>query len=173
MKLYSYVVDHDTGYAPNPFGGLCTLACCKYSKTGRRRNIVELAKEGDWIVGTGGKSGRTSGHGTIVYAMKVANTIPFADYCRYPRFRGRCDAGKPSPAEHWRMALISKHYFYFGGNAKQIPKRFSKIEKRGPGFKNKFTEAFVDDFVVWIMGHKRGRRGSPCAQSRETRRCAC
>ncbi|MBW2740862.1 MAG: hypothetical protein JRE64_18905 [Deltaproteobacteria bacterium] len=25
-KLYSYVVDHDYGYAPNPFDGYCTLA---------------------------------------------------------------------------------------------------------------------------------------------------
>ena len=98
MKLYSYVVDHDTGYAPNPFGGLCTLACCKYSKTGRRRNIVELAEVGDWIVGTGGRNEtKSAGPGRIIYAMKVVKTIPFADYCRFSRFRGRCDAGKPSP----------------------------------------------------------------------------
>ncbi len=55
-KLYSYVVDHDYGYAPCPFGG-CTLAKCKYGtikcKTGTRRNIVELAEEGDWIAGLG------------------------------------------------------------------------------------------------------------------------
>ena len=25
-KLFSYVVDHDLGFAPNPFGGFCTLA---------------------------------------------------------------------------------------------------------------------------------------------------
>lgn len=29
MTLYSYVVAHDFGFAPNPFDGLCTLATCK------------------------------------------------------------------------------------------------------------------------------------------------
>ena len=41
-KLFSYVVDHDYGFAPNPFGGFCTLAKCKYGTT--KRNIVELAE---------------------------------------------------------------------------------------------------------------------------------
>ena len=27
--LFSYVVATDSGFAPNPFFGLCTLACCK------------------------------------------------------------------------------------------------------------------------------------------------
>ena len=29
MTLYSYIVKHDNGFAPNPFHGFCTLACCK------------------------------------------------------------------------------------------------------------------------------------------------
>lgn len=29
MKLFSYIVTHDAGFAPNPFWGYCTLACCK------------------------------------------------------------------------------------------------------------------------------------------------
>jgi hypothetical protein len=55
-KLFSYVVDHDNGFAPNPFGGLCTLAKCKYG-TPAKRNVVELANEGDWVIGTGGTCG--------------------------------------------------------------------------------------------------------------------
>ena len=29
MKLYSYIVARDFGFAPNPFYGFCTLATCK------------------------------------------------------------------------------------------------------------------------------------------------
>lgn len=53
VKLFSYVVAEDRGFAPNPTGGYCTLANCKCRHEGIRwRNIVELAKVGDWIVGT-------------------------------------------------------------------------------------------------------------------------
>jgi len=61
-RLYSYVVDHDLGFAPNPFGGCCTLAKCKYGS--KRRNIVEMAETGDWIAGTGGADlSKSAGHG--------------------------------------------------------------------------------------------------------------
>ena len=29
MTVYSYIVAYDSGFAPNPFHGTCTLACCK------------------------------------------------------------------------------------------------------------------------------------------------
>jgi hypothetical protein len=68
MKLFSYVVEHDNGYAPNPYFGVCTLCGCKFEG---RRNIVQLAKEGDWVVGTGGASTKSAGHGKLLYAMRV------------------------------------------------------------------------------------------------------
>jgi hypothetical protein len=180
-KLYSYVVDHDTGYAPNPFGGLCTLACCKFrkGKTGRR-NIVELAQIGDWVVGIGGASKRSSGRGKIIYAMQVTKNIPFAEYCHSPQYRGRKDAKENSPNEPWRQALISKHFYYFGCDAKQIPKRFSEV-MCGRGFKSRFSETFVQKFVAWIKTHRRGKNGRPCAQEKKkssakvnkTPQCGC
>ena len=73
VELYSYVVDHDTGFAPNPYGGLCTLCRCKFRKHRQgKRNIVELAKVGDWVIGTGGANKKKSaGHGKLIYAMRV------------------------------------------------------------------------------------------------------
>lgn len=44
MRLFSYVVVHDTGFSPNSFHGACTLACCK-------PKIRLSAELGDWIVG--------------------------------------------------------------------------------------------------------------------------
>ena len=29
MIVYEYVMTSDSGFAPNPFHGACTLACCK------------------------------------------------------------------------------------------------------------------------------------------------
>jgi hypothetical protein len=48
-SLYSYVVRSDSGFAPNPFGEYCTLACCK-------PQIRKRARVGDWIVGCGSKA---------------------------------------------------------------------------------------------------------------------
>jgi len=80
-KLFSYVVDHDYGFAPNPFGGFCTLAKCKYGT--KKRNIVELAEVGDWIAGTGGVDMRKSaGHGNLIYAMRVDEIISLDEYCQ-------------------------------------------------------------------------------------------
>jgi hypothetical protein len=59
--LFSYVVDHDLGFAPNPASGYCTLVHCKFGGHRTRRNIVELANEGDWLIGTGGGSKESSG----------------------------------------------------------------------------------------------------------------
>ena len=44
MKLYSYVVVSDNGYAPNPTDGVCTLAYCK-------PEVRWFADPGDYVVG--------------------------------------------------------------------------------------------------------------------------
>ena len=77
MKLYSYVVARDYGFAPNPFYRFCTLATCKPI-------IRRVAKVGDWVVGTGSKlSGR---EGYIVFAMRVTECLTFDEYWSDPRF---------------------------------------------------------------------------------------
>jgi len=89
MKLFSYVVEHDTGHAPNPFFGHCTLCRCKYRKSpDKPRNVVELAKKGDWVAGTGGADQRRSaGHGKLVYAMHVDKILTRKQYWHNPRFK--------------------------------------------------------------------------------------
>jgi len=76
QRLFSYILPVDDGAAPNPFRGLCTLAICK-------PRIRSVASPGDWIAGVGSRnapSGDLSGH--LVYAMKVEEAIPMADYDR-------------------------------------------------------------------------------------------
>lgn len=78
MRLYSYVVIQDYGFAPNPFLGTCTLATCKPSIRG-------TARVGDWIVGTGSKTKRREGN--LVYVMQVAEVITFNQYWIDARFQ--------------------------------------------------------------------------------------
>jgi len=165
-KLFSYVVDHDYGVAPNPFGGFCTLAKCKYSK-GKRRNVVELAEEGNWIVGTGGADTKKSaGHGKLIYAMRVDEKLPLAVYFHDKRFRGRKDNDTAKSFD--RFVLVSRQFFYFGRNAisiNRIPKRHlaGPIEKKGPGFPSDFSQQFIGSFAKWLEGKYRvGIHGLPC-----------
>jgi hypothetical protein len=108
-KLYSYVVDHDLGFAPNPFGGCCTLAKCKFST--KKRNIVEMAEEGDWIAGTGGADlSKSAGHGKLIYAMRVDDKIPLAEYCQ--AYNGSRVDAEHEVLEDGRFALISRHFWF-------------------------------------------------------------
>lgn len=166
MKLYSYVVDHDTGFAPNPFGGFCTLVCCKFSHSGKWKNVVELACIGDWVVGLGGKSQRSSGHGTIIYAMRVTKKLPLAEYCKSSRFHHRKDA-EAAPRQPWRQALISSDFYYFGQKAAVIPASLFSELKVQRGFKNRFSREFISKFVAWIKKKKRGRNGVPWVWDKE------
>jgi hypothetical protein len=176
-RLFSCVVEHDEGRSPNPFGRYCTLAHCKFSGTGKRANIIELANDGDWVVGTGGANLRKScGHGTIVYAMKVTDKLPLKEYLSARKFRGRVDC-HDGPRSSKRFALISEDFYYFGRMAKPIPSRFNKphrFEKRGPGFRSDFDEAFVDSFVSWLRTFfKRGRQGDPVRGIPTEQRLTC
>ena len=76
--MHSYVVARDYGFAPNPFFGFCTLATCK-------PKIRETANIGDWVVGTGSKTGNRDGQ--VVYAMRVTDALSFDRYWRDPRFK--------------------------------------------------------------------------------------
>jgi hypothetical protein len=167
-QLFSYVVDHDEGFAPNPASGLCSLAYCKFSHSGRR-NLVEMASEGDWVVGTGGKGPKTAGHGRIIYAMRVTEKMPLARYAADRRFAGRIDRDALDPSMEGRFALISEDYFYFGRRAiaiVRIPTRHlsHRFEKRGPNYRRDFVPQFVADFDAWIHAEfSPGVHGDPCA----------
>lgn len=78
MKLYSYVVARDYGFAPNPFYGVCTLATCK-------PKIRKAASIGDWIVGTGSKV--NCAENNLVFAVRVTNLITFCEYYASDEFQ--------------------------------------------------------------------------------------
>ena len=165
--LYSYVVSADSGFAPNPFGDYCTLACCK-------PQIRQHARIGDWVVGTGSK--RTVDNDKLVYAMKISEKASFDAYSKdqrfqykIPRFVSVEERGdniyqkdkngawiqRPSYYHNTekqkaidlsgKFVLISECFFYFGAKAAPIPECFFGLIKKGPGHKRLLGEQ-VDEF---------------------------
>ena len=184
IKLYSYVVDHDTGHAPNPYFGVCTLCRCKFREDLRKRkNVVELAQKGDWIVGTGGANTKKSaGNGKLVYAMCVDGKLTREEYYAddqlaekkplktgsYAQKQGDNLAPANDFERHEQFVLVSRHFYYFGAKAIRIPNRFTDLEKRVRGFKNNFDPAYIGRFVKWLNGRFRpGKHGRPCQNSPE------
>lgn len=95
MKIYSYIMTDDTGFAPNPFGGVCTLACCK-------PEIRRLADKGDMVIGIRGRklfnkiAAQQNIHHIndkdifkIIYIMTVSDKKPFQDYFKDSRFKSK------------------------------------------------------------------------------------
>ncbi|KWH17503.1 hypothetical protein [Burkholderia multivorans] len=78
-RIHSYVVRYDSGFAPNPFYGYCTLATCKPS-------IRRSAAVGDWVVGSGSNDRTVRRGGHLVYAMRVTEALTFDGYGADPRF---------------------------------------------------------------------------------------
>lgn len=186
MRLFSYVVQHDFGFSPNPYFKSCTLCLCKYrEEEGSRLNVVELAKRAQekgevvWVIGTGGTdANKSAGNGKLVYAMRVDEVLSRGEYYEDSRFRKkrqlsdgpyqfrRGDNIRPNGKfeTYEQFVLISRHFFYFGRRAIEIPARFRGFEKRGPGFRCRFQDADITQFVKWIERHKRGMLGEPCGK---------
>jgi len=183
VKLLAYIVRHDSGFSPNPFGGVSTLACCKPA-------IRRSAQPGDIVIGTGSARHGLSGH--LIYAMRVGTVLPFEDYWeRYPSKR-------PSPGTavkkrgdniwhrdafgNWRgipgalhderhrdrdlrggNALISSEFYYFGRDAIPIPDGFRRLIATARGHKNTYDAGLINRFWEWIKRNapKPGRIGLP------------
>jgi hypothetical protein len=150
-KVYIYVVRYDFGFAPNPFGGVCTLACCMPV-------IRRTACQGDWLIGMGGRDLKATGR--CVYAMRVTGEMTFNQYWESDQYRGKRPVRNGSPKKMvgdnvyhsdpetgaWLQencvhsqpsgqqdqpntlhdtgtdrVLISEEFYYFGADAPEVP----------------------------------------------------
>jgi hypothetical protein len=104
MRLFRYVMPRDFGFAPNPFFGFCTLACCK-------PQIRRAAQTGDIVVGINGTppNKRPKQHlDRIIYVMRVTEALSFNEYWDDPRFQKK----KPN--------LHGSRMYAFGDNIYRI-----------------------------------------------------
>jgi hypothetical protein len=115
MRLFAYKLAVDSGFAPNPFHGWCTLATCKPQIRLRKR-------EGDWIAGFTSKQLNADpvGHERLIYLMRVDEKIGLEDYFRDPRFAAK----KPRMDSAACIDLVGDNiYDRVGGRWVQLPNR--------------------------------------------------
>ena len=182
MKLYSYVITHDTGFSPNPFWGHCTLANCK-------PKIRLTAEIGDWIVGL---SPKASGN-HVVFAMEVEEILDYGQYFRDQRFadkipdytKGKAifrrgdNIYKPLPNDQFRQlpsrhsnkdqedpvkkahdlggvyVLVGSNFHYFGPFGPELPGHLDAL-KVGIGYKCRFKPEIISSFLEFIAAHPKG-----------------
>ena len=182
MKIMSYIITHDYGFAPNPYGGFLTLATCK-------PRIRNSAKIGDILVGIGSSAGAYKNR--LIYAAQVSDVVNMNEYFENPIYKVK----KPSDENISRRrgdniyyrengtwtqlnnpfhdesnmshdlnstnVLICKDFWYFGSKAPLLPEKFLGIVKKGPGHKNINDQNLVSSFLDWLSIHEKGIIGKP------------
>ena len=159
MKLYSYKVVSDNGYAPNPSGGICTLAYCK---PGLRRS----AQPGDYVIGLAGLEYRRRAAvdwPLIIYAMRVTDACSFEEFRTDRRCQEHLSYDINATEEEGKTdkALISSDFIYWGGNAPLLPRALMDLDI-GRGYRCKNPPEMAQEFIQWFEGQQdRGCLGTP------------
>ena len=168
MKIYVYIVPVDDGAAPNPYGGVCTLAICK-------ANLRNIAKQGDWIIGLNSEF-------KLIYTMKITTVITMKEYDSYTKenlaikipnktsknieeqmgdsvYDFSNDEIKLRPSVHSRCTkemdlagknvLLSTYFYYFGNKPKELPKEFENIVNLDMDF-IELTQELKISFLTWL-----------------------
>lgn len=176
MRLFSYVVARDYGFAPNPFGGVCTLATCK-------PNIRQNAMVGDWIAGLA--SVDYCRVPSLVYVMRVDEVLTYDAYWDDPRFQFKKPSRSGSvkqlfgdniyrrdEAGVWRQAdshhsledgasnprnidndtkshgvLIGPRFAYWGSSALEVPEQFLDFDSHTIRLNRGYKTNFPAEFV--------------------------
>lgn len=190
VRLCSYVVVRDYGFAPNPFHGICTLATCKPHLRSARR-------PGDWIVGTGSKEKGLQGR--MIFAMQVSRWVTFDDYWSLSEFAakkpnlsgssllnygdniyhredgkwvqddshhsyedGAINLSNLNTDTKANKVLIGEEFYYFGRACPFIPEAFAPIAWGHRGHKCDFSQDTIRDFVAYIRStYRPGILGRP------------
>lgn len=183
MHCFRYRMDHDYGFAPNPFWGTLTLATCK----AQIRKSPALAI-GDWIVGLGSKVMGNEGH--IVYAACVDEIITFDQYWDDSRFQVKkaqingtllqmygdnvyhtvngnevqepCAHSNDANGRHKKSdisgknVLLCSQFYYFGDTAPELPAELAYIGDTGNPRATRYTDlddVEVQAFVDWLAAN--------------------
>lgn len=173
-RVFSYVMVHDTGFSPNPFRGVLTLACCK-------PRIRRVANVGDIIVGLSSRSEH------VVYAAQVADVIGFEEYWTDPQYHERrpvmtspqivhrvgdniyepVDGGfRQLPSSHSRSdgsedsgtkwtdlggnhVLVCERFTYWGRSGPALPDELQFLAV-GRGHRSNFSTDQIDTVARWF-----------------------
>ena len=184
-RVFSYIVVHDSGFSPNPFHNLLTLACCK-------PKIRQTANVDDIIIGL------STGSKRVVFAVQVAKVIGFEQYWADPEYRSRRPimnspriidrAGdniyepvsggyrqlhsfhsNPDGSENadrkrtdlgGNYVLTGERFTYWGRSGPALPKEIEFLAVRR-GHRCKFTNDQVSIVLRWFADLTGGVQGAP------------
>lgn len=173
-KLYTYVMRHDTGLAPNPFWKCCTLAVCTPNHQGSR------AVPGNFIAGFRDKASAYK----MVYLMEISERIHMNEYYLDKRFarkkpiidgtrRQQCgdnfysqdknDEWIQHPNLHHGVDMLEKdtkhpfvfvarRFWYFGRDAVEIPHEVLRLAG-GRGARCNHPIGLADQFIDWVKAN--------------------
>ena len=127
MAVWLYKITRDYGFAPNPFRGVCTLACCKWM-------IRRGAECGDWVIGTGSKTNKKLGK--IIYGMIVDQTMTFDEYWKHPEFQNK------------KVALEGTHKHFFGDNIYRWDKKLEEYIQENSHHSNRDGSTEVGNYTT-------------------------
>ena len=188
MSLYTYRITIDSGDAPNPYGGICSLAICK-------PDIRRTCQVGDWVVGIVAKGLNKLDQNNLLYAMKVTKKMSFQKYNKY--CKKQCNIKLPENArtgdciyfedngilkqrlnyahnlknmktdmnginkKDGKSVILGEEFYYFGKNSIKIPKIMEEIIIKGQGHQKYKNKDYVKQFESWIQTHEQGINGIP------------
>lgn len=194
-RIYTYILTHDTGFAPNVAGGIYTLATCKPV-------IRRVANVGDIIVAVTPKCLGNK----ISYVAIVEEKVTWSDYiyrCQYddafkikipiseldygdciwksgqafaapwPNASGHCCASDfESDVTEGKFVIISRRFVYFGNDNPKISLSFGEqfsnmIPSRGhkSAANNQYREDFISFLVEKLSEHGISNFGNHFAPS--------
>ncbi len=184
LRLCTYIIGKDTGLAPNPFWGWCTLSVCTPNRQGAK------LRQGDYIAGFTPKENGNQ----LIYLMKIHERIHLDSYFNDPRFakkipglsgswKERCGDNFYSLAKDgsWKQhknrfhigseylqkdtrvpfAFVANEFWYFGRSALDVPLRFANLIG-GRGIRVNHPQELVQEFLNWVSrNHKQGIHDIP------------
>lgn len=176
-RIFRYVVRYDTGSAPNPYGGWCSLAICK-------PRIRSTARVGDWVIGLRSRKPKE-----VIYVMQVQEVLPFSRYWSDKRFEakkpGECQSSdniyradrsgalKQVPnAVHGagsivrdlscQNVLLSQRFWYFGDKHQELTPELMHLKHKGRGHScNSHREGDSEHLARWLGSLCTGIHGDP------------
>jgi len=61
-----------------------------------------------------------------------------------------------------KNVLISRHFYYFGRNAVELPERLKLVAQGGQGHRSRFPATYIGMLEEWLTnGHRPGIHGTP------------
>jgi hypothetical protein len=180
---------HDTGLAPNPFFGICSLAVCTPNHMNANLN------PGDWVLG----HTTSANQRRLVYAMRLTRVLDMSTYFReFPQKRPKV-CGRPEERcgdnmydcsdGHWtRMPSVhhnnpsafeqdinhkvylaedETNFWYFGGNNQssfvlEFSDHFPSLVQERQGFSYIYDKTVIQEFTQWLSKQSApGLRGYP------------